>query len=228
MNVSPLRYAALALLLVPAACDTPTVPPSSTPALPTAVASSRLQRLEDPAVPLYGRMTWSDDWAVLALYRPVECVAYGVDLAEPDVLAIPAVFGCLPMGVTGFSLTRAGALAPWKANLRNDGDMVVWFLSRADFDAARADDGRITREEFEAAPSFVTGEASFYREEVHPAPVPGLPGGHLVVHLVIESHGTVADGRRFRVAASATFPPAGNPSAPGSGPFAGQVSIEFR
>lgn len=171
-------------------------------------------------------MTWSDDWAVLALYRPVACVGYGVDLAEPDPLAIPAVFGCLPMSVTGFSLTRAGAVAPWKADLRNRGDMEVWFLSRADFDDARNDDGRITREEFEAAPSFVTGTASFYREEVHPAPVPGLPGGHPVVHLVIESHGTVQDGGRFRVAAAVTFPPNGAPSVPGSGPFTGQVTID--
>lgn len=168
---------------------------------------TRLRVPEDETPPFYGRMTWSDDWAVLFLYRPPACVGFGVDLADVDPAAIPQVFGCVPLTIAGFILIEEGALTPKHATLREAGPVPVWVISRADFDAVLADDGRVTREEMEAAASFRTGTADFYHETLHPTTIPGLEGGgHPVPSRKIQARGQLDDDTPFRVQEALILP----------------------
>lgn len=222
---------ALSLAAALPGCDgrSPLEPADGTTPLPEASASRlvRVQVPEQATVPLYGRMTWSDEWAALFLYRPEDCVDDGFDLAEPDPAAIGsgAVFDCpLPprtLTIQGFFLIEDGALAPKQANFHNVRPMPVWFVSRSAFDAARSGDGKITREEMEGASSFLRGTADHYHITLHPAPVPGLPGGHPVVSMKIEARGLLDDGRPFRVSVSIVYPRGSDQ------PFVGPVSIDI-
>jgi hypothetical protein len=195
-------------LLALAACERPVSPSARADAGSAAVAvaaeaSGRMTRLtfpdQDPGVPVYARATpignqlYTDDgWLAIPFYRQPACIP-----ADFDLLSFyhfpgpggPGAFGC-PLLVTGALMIEAGApLGTFPKIAISRGDAVpVWFVRRAEFDAAAAD-GMVTMGELAALPSLVRGTATSFEETLRPR-----AGDHLVV---IDAQGRLEDGRRF-------------------------------
>lgn len=164
---------------------------------------------EDPGGPFYARIIpipphvfVDGGWAAIPFYRDPDCVPSDFNLLgffDPPSELGPGAFMC-PMTVHGFSLWHGavGNGAPHTVVTHGAGAVPVWFVPEQEVMAAIAD-GVLTIGELAALPGLLVGHASFFSEmlEPHPNPPEFGGGGHLVPKVVLNSRGTLEDGRRF-------------------------------
>ena len=135
-------------------------------------------------------------WVAIAFYRPPSCVPDGFNLLTFfDFNA----FACGPPTTDGFEIRRNGqplTVAPLQAKYEGRGAVPVWFVSTADFAAARAD-GVVTIVELEAMDSLLIGSATFFTQTLHPHGAANQPMNVWV------ARGELEDGRSFHVQAQA-------------------------
>jgi len=159
----------------------------------------------DGQIPFYARLgsistpeeVYEDGgWVAIAFYRPPSCVPDGFNLlAFFDFNA----FACGPPTTDGFEIRRNGqplTVAPLQAKYEGRGAVPVWFVSTADFAAARAD-GVVTIVELEAMESLLIGSATFFTQTLHPHGAATQPMNVWV------ARGELEDGRSFHVQAQA-------------------------
>jgi hypothetical protein len=139
-------------------------------AVPTATANVRLTGGETP---FYARIESgdifrTDEWAVIAFYRPPACVPAGFNsLALFDV---PGALACGPSTIDGFTIWRNAPQtdpAPIQAEYHGLGAVPIWFVRWPELEDAVADDV-LTIGELAGMPSRLVGSASFYEETLHP------------------------------------------------------------
>jgi hypothetical protein len=159
-------------------------------------ASARVLTWGGGDVPFYARiqrehMFYTDEWAVIAFYRPPECVPDDFNLLD---FFNPAAFGCTPPTTDGFTLWEGepGISNPMAAQLHGLGAVPVWFVAWPELQAAIADDV-LTVPELEGMPSLLIGSAGFYKETLHPVE------GAVVPMINMEAHGLLEDGRSLHV-----------------------------
>jgi hypothetical protein len=149
-------------------------------------------RSENTPVPFYARIEQGviihdATWAAVVFYRPPICVRAGFNLL--DFLDVPAAFGCGPMTVEGFTITKTGPF-PAQSLLRGLGAVPVWFVDWPELEAAIADDV-LTISELAALPSLRVGAATFYHETLHPT------GGAKQNKLTLVASGSLTGGGDF-------------------------------
>ena len=154
-------------------------------------------RSENTPVPFYARIEHAviirdATWAAVVFYRPPACVRAGFNLL--DFLDVPAAFGCGPMTVEGFTITKTGPF-PAQSLLRGLGAVPVWFVDWPELEAAIADDV-LTISELAALPSLRVGAATFYHETLHPT------GGAKQNKLTLVASGSLTGGGDFFLQAS--------------------------
>ncbi|HET7692271.1 MAG TPA: hypothetical protein VFM44_04200 [Gemmatimonadota bacterium] len=154
--------------------------------------ASAATRSENTPVPFYARIEQGviihdATWAAVVFYRPPSCVRAGFNLL--DFFDIPAAFGCEPMTVAGFTVTKTPPL-PAQSLLRGLGEVPVWFVDWSELQTAIADDV-LTISELAALPSLRVGEASFYHETLHPT------GGAKQNNLTLVGSGSLTGGGDF-------------------------------
>jgi len=163
---------------------------------------------EDPGPPFYTRVERSsvhteivphtDEWAAVVFYRSPSCLLREELLTSfnlMDLFDIPRAFGC-PLTIEGFEVWRNAPpptdLAPMQAKFNGLGAVPVWFVSWPELQAAVADDV-LTMSELLSLSSLQTGTATFFRETLH------ATGGAQQPKLTMVAHGTLTDGRTFRL-----------------------------
>lgn len=155
------------------------------------------ERSENTPVPFYARIEHAviihdATWAAVVFYRPPSCVRAGFNLL--DFFDIPAAFGCGPMTVAGFTVTKTPPL-PAQSLLRGLGEVPVWFVDWSELQTAIADDV-LTISELAALPSLHVGAATFYHETLHPT------GGAKQNKLTLVGSGSLTGGGEFFLQAS--------------------------
>ena len=145
---------------------------------------------ESPGVPAYARIgpdaIHTDEWAAVPFYRLPACVPADFNLLR--FMDAPRAFGC-PLTVEGHEVWERGPgqdPAP-KLVVTRGIDVPIWFVSWPELQAAMSD-GVLTIGELSGLESLVVGTADVYREVLRP--------GEL---LVVDAHGTLADGRSFQL-----------------------------
>jgi hypothetical protein len=155
------------------------------------------ERSENTPVPFYARIEHAviihdATWAAVVFYRPPSCVRAGFNLL--DFFDVPAAFGCGPMAVEGFTVTKTPPL-PVQSLLRGLGEVPVWFVDWSELQAAVADHV-LTISELAALPSLREGAATFYHETLHPT------GGAKQNKLTLVASGALTAGGDFFLQAS--------------------------
>jgi len=161
---------------------------------------------EDPGPPFYARIepapphVYSDgEWAAIVFYRDPGCVPGGFNLLS--FFDAPAAFGC-PLTVHGASLWQGAALsgAPKIVTSSGDGEVPVWFAPVGAIQQA-LQDNVLTIGELAGLAGLLVGHADHLNETLHPAPLPPElgGGGHPNPKLILNAHGTLEDGRRFKL-----------------------------
>lgn len=153
---------------------------------------------ESSSGPFYARIErglvlQTEEWVAIAFYRDPDCVRASFNLLNFfDVANIPAIFSC-PLTVSGFELwdDPPGA-APKQGKLRGNGEVPVWFISVADYEAALPG---LTMTELLAMSSLMQGVATDFEETLHPL------GGAQQSMLQIVASGDLPDGRTFHFVA---------------------------
>jgi len=154
-------------------------------------------------VPYYARLERGGiladgDWAAIPFYRPPSCVPADFNLL--DFFDFANVWGCQPTTTDGFEIWKNAPgtdIAPLQQELHGKGAVPVWFVSMKELEEA-VEDGVLTIGELASLPSLKIGSASFYHETLHPL------GGSVRNHLVLNAHGSFADGSTFKVLAEHT------------------------
>ena len=160
-----------------------------------AYAGVRIEGI-DWSLPAYERSLgfWpSEEWFVVAFWRPPTCISPTWDLFE--TFDIPGAFECQPATIDGFHVWKNGPgldEAPLQAEWHGKGAVPVWFALNSEV-LSVIGDGDLTKAEFESLPSLRKGTASFYHETLHPV------GGHHLVSNRIQAHGALEDGTPFTV-----------------------------
>jgi hypothetical protein len=130
-------------------------------------------------------------WAAVPFYRSPECVPEDFNLMDWfDADLDPA--DC-PMVVEGFAIISDSEGFPKSSQVSGD-EVPVWFFEWSELEEAMGD-GVLTIGEMESLPSLIKGTASMYEEELHFTPP------HEVGHTSVAAHGTLEDGRSFKVLA---------------------------
>ncbi len=115
--------------------------------------------------PIYTDWYGNDEWVAFIFYRSPEQVPVAFNLL--DFYDIPAAFGS-PLTVEGFAIYKhADDLSPLQAEMHGLGAVPIWFVSRNEYNAAKAD-GFLTIGELQTLPSLIKGSAQFYKETLHP------------------------------------------------------------
>jgi hypothetical protein len=219
LTVKPLAIPLAIPLAFVLGCDVPSpAGPSGGPAADAAVFAAagnagRLVRTDDVGGPFYARIVpvpphiYSDGtWVGIAFYRDPACVPGDFnllaffDLVEAFPEGPPRPILCTLL-VQGHSLWHGapGNGAPHTVVSAGNGPVPVWFALEQEVLAAMAD-GDLTIIELEALGSLIKGEADHFDELLHPHGIPGQAngGGHPAPKIVLNAHGTLADGRRFQ------------------------------
>ena len=158
---------------------------------------------EDPGPPFYARferdavhtdiVPHTDEWAAVVFYRSPACIPANFNLL--DLFDVPGAFFC-DLTIDGFEIWRNGPPpidpAPMMAVFRGLGSVPVWFVSWQEMQSAIADD-TITMTELNAMQSLMRGAANEFHETLHPT------GGAVNPKILINAHGTLEDGRSFRL-----------------------------
>lgn len=170
-------------------------------AVPTATANVRLTGGETPFYARIesGEIFHTDEWAVIAFYRPPACVPAGFNLLA--LFDVPGAFACGPSTIDGFTIWRNGPQtdpAPIQAEYHGLGAVPIWFVRWPELEDAVADDV-LTIGELAGMPSRLVGSASFYEETLHPEQ------SAQVGELEFVAWGTLEDGRRFAAESVLTF-----------------------
>lgn len=161
---------------------------------------------DDPGLPYYARVEpaqpfvyHDDEWAAIVFYRDPSCVPGGFDLIQ--FFDAPAAFACTQL-VTANSIWKDGAFvgAPKVVNVSGSSAVPVWFFP-TDVVLGAVADGALTMTELRTLPNRLMAWASRYEEAVHPHALPSSAGGggHSNPKLVITAHGSLEDGRSFRL-----------------------------
>lgn len=179
--------------------------PTAEPVEPAAEpAESELVRVESvDGPPFYARFGEGEtfgnaDWVAIVFYRSPDCIP-----AEFNLNAFfdfpgdsgPGAFGCQPptTNVVEYWPGEPGnGPAPAVSEMTGRGAVPVWFFSRADIDAAKAD-GVVTIGELAALESRRVGSAGTYTELLHPSQsnAQGL--------IQFRAEGALEDGENFLV-----------------------------
>lgn len=143
---------------------------------------------ESPGHPAYARnlpgtVIHTDEWAAVPFYRLPTCVPGDFNLLQ--FFDIPRAFGC-PLTVSGRLVTESPEAVP-RVVVTRGRDVPVWFASWPEVEAAMGD-GVLTIDELSALDSLVMGTADVYQELLRPDEL-----------VVVNAHGTLADGRSFRL-----------------------------
>lgn len=154
----------------------------------------------DPGPPFYARIEFTpphflfvDDWAVVPFFRDPSCIPESFNLL--GLFDPPAAFGC-PLAVSGFALWEEVGVAAPRVSAASGTGVPVWLIP-ADAALAAIEDDVLTIGELAALPGHLVGEATRFRELLHPTPFFGQ-GGHPNPKLVIDAQGVLEDGRDFR------------------------------
>lgn len=209
--------AGIALTLVPvlAACqDSPTAPSAPTAGhltleLPLDTPGVGLVRVafpeQDPGGPFYARVSpypeflnqvFTDGRTVaIPIYRDPSCIPGDFNLFQAFDFpseAGPGAFGC-PLLVSGTFLIEPGApLGTFPVQVNTRGPAQIWFVDHDEF-VTRTSDGILPMARLaEEFTSLRIGTADHFMELLRPR----LDARHQVV---ITSHGSLADGGRFRL-----------------------------
>lgn len=211
MSIRGSRLIALLLLaLANVACEgAPTAPADQQAAGVDAVdADDHAASLEhttwpsaaDPGPPFYARIEFTPphfliagEWAVVPFFRDPSCIPENFNLLR--LFDPPAVFGC-PLVVSGFALWEEVGVAAPRVSVASGTDVPVWLIP-ADAALAAIEDDVLTIGELATLPGRLVGEATRFRELLHPTPFFGR-GGHANPKLTIDARGTLEDGRDFR------------------------------
>lgn len=161
---------------------------------------------EDPGPPFYARIepapphVFSDgEWAAIVFYRDPDCVPADFNLLfffDP-----PTAFGCA-LTVEGASLWQGAPFngAPKIVTSSGSGAVPVWFVPVSAIDPA-LQDGVLTIGELAGLEGLLVGHAYHFNETLHPHPLPPElgGGGHPNPKLILNAHGSLEDGRRFKL-----------------------------
>jgi hypothetical protein len=158
----------------------------------TGSLSEAAERSENTPLPFYARIEHGviihdGTWAAIVFYRPPACVRAGFNLL--DFFDVPAAFGCGPMTVEGFQVTKTPPI-PAQSVLQGLGAVPVWFVDWPELQAAVADHVLTISELAGLAPLRV-GSADFYHETLHPT------GGTQQNKLTLVARGTLTSGGDF-------------------------------
>jgi hypothetical protein len=164
---------------------------------------------DDPGGPFYARIVpipphvyIDGGWAAIPFYRDPACL-----LANRPAFNLLQFFDppfafllCEDMTVQGFSLWHGavGNGAPHTVVSEGAGAVPVWFVPEQEILDAMSD-GVLTIVELAGLPGLLVGYATFFSEMLQPHPNPPElgGGGHPVPKIVLNSRGTLEDGRRF-------------------------------
>ena len=154
---------------------------------------------EDPGPPFYARVTpimnelfFADDWLVIPFYRAPTCIPSDFDLLDLYHFPSddgPGAFACRLL-VEGVAYAEPDALPtdfPKRVTMDGSGTAEVWFV-RAEAARDAIASGSLTLSELQALDPIV-GIATTFREDLQPR-----AEDH---RIVIESSGTLEDGRSF-------------------------------
>lgn len=138
----------------------------------------------DPYAPIY--MDWYGDDARVAFifYRPADCVPLDFNLYA--FFDIPDAFSCTPLTIEGFVVYKDDGV-PRHAQLKDAGEVPVWFISQEDYDAITAD-GDLLFSEVLDSESLIQGYATSYTETRH------IEGGHPAPKVNITASGWLDEG----------------------------------
>lgn len=161
---------------------------------------------EDPGPPFYARIepapphVYNDgEWAAIVFYRDPGCVPGGFNLLS--FFDAPAAFDCR-LTVHGASLWQDAPFngAPKIVTSSGDGAVPVWFVPVDAIDQA-LQDGVLTIGELAGLEGLLVGHADHFNETLHPHPLPPElgGGGHPNPKLILDAHGRLEDGRRFKL-----------------------------
>jgi hypothetical protein len=152
---------------------------------------------EDPGPPFYARVTpllnqifVANGMVAIPFYRDPACVPLDVDLLlplHPPGEHGPGSFACQLLIHGHFTIEPDAPQGTFPVRVVASGPAQIWFVPRADFDAA-AGDGELTMAELVALEP-LRGTAASFNEMLAPR-----IEDH---HVVITSRGTLADGRTF-------------------------------
>ena len=159
-------------------------------------------RLESYGPPYYARIAAGEIyhdgvWAAIAFYRPPACVPDKFDLLG---FIDFAAMDCDSF-VAGFEIWKNGPLsddlAPLQSNLHNTAPMPIWFVAWDVLQSAIAD-GVLTIGELGKLPSLRIGQATSFKETLHP-----LGGGPQTMISIVAS-GFLEGGGKFSFQATGT------------------------
>jgi len=163
-------------------------------------------RTDGMEIPAYARIglgeVWhTDEWAVIAFYRPPACVPDDFNLLD---FFDWAATDCTPSTVEGFAIWSGEPFitAPIQWQFHGLGAVPMWFVSWPELQAAIADNV-LTIVDLEGMTSLLTGTASFYTETLHPYDPSAVVKNPMIVY---EVHGQLEDGRSFKVHVQAITP----------------------
>lgn len=207
----PLPFVAMAMLLIGCTAEGPVAPDlapqlqTPTPAPSAAKGGPVILHVpaDHPGAPFYANFDATfipaDDGTVgIVFLRDPDCIPAGFDLLLG--FDVPGAFGC-DLTVEGKLWFHDPATDPFPYQTRSWGtDVPVYFVDRTELDAAAA--GGLTIGELEALPSLLIGYADQYREVIQNSNQGARNG-----HSVLNAHGTLDDGRPFRLHYNESFDP---------------------